>query len=283
MRIFTHGWKAHADDMLACALLFLHNEDDAFSITRCGERDLPKVLEEGDFVVDIGGVYDGVNRFDHHQDEESVSGECAATLVAKAFFPELLQDALWGPYFKRVTVQDNQGLRTLEEKHGKLPPFLLLEWGVATLFEKDPEGIARMVAAILRDRLDFLKEVETAKDWLKDHSAVLPLGTGDRYMVLCIMDDPLALGLSVPAFNAAQAPILNSNDIVAVYSWDPRDVERKTRSLFRTKYGEEEGLNFNTSKAAQTSFCHKAGFLLNFVPENDLEWAKLIREARKSS
>jgi len=63
MLIVTHGGKFHADDAWAVAVLhILHPEAD---IVRT--RD-PAIIETGDFVVDVGGIWDpAAGRFDHHQ------------------------------------------------------------------------------------------------------------------------------------------------------------------------------------------------------------------------
>ncbi len=64
-KIVTHSGNFHADEVFACAVLStLH--DGAVEIVR--SRD-PEVWETGDYVVDVGGVYNSVaRRFDHHQE-----------------------------------------------------------------------------------------------------------------------------------------------------------------------------------------------------------------------
>jgi len=61
----THDGSFHADEVSACALLLLFNLIDRDKIHR--NRD-PAVLEQCEFVCDVGGVYDPASkRFDHHQ------------------------------------------------------------------------------------------------------------------------------------------------------------------------------------------------------------------------
>lgn len=67
-RIITHNGHFHADDVFAVALLtFLHEAKNMpYEIIR--SRD-PEVWETGDYVVDVGDIYDAEkNRFDHHQE-----------------------------------------------------------------------------------------------------------------------------------------------------------------------------------------------------------------------
>jgi uncharacterized UPF0160 family protein len=62
-RVITHGGNFHADDIFAVAALSLMLGDIEIVRTRDS-----KVIETGDYVVDVGGEYNPEkNRFDHHQ------------------------------------------------------------------------------------------------------------------------------------------------------------------------------------------------------------------------
>lgn len=61
----THDGSFHADEVTALALLVVFKKIDLDKIIRT--RDL-KVLEECEYVCDVGGIYDpSIKRFDHHQ------------------------------------------------------------------------------------------------------------------------------------------------------------------------------------------------------------------------
>ncbi len=63
-KIVTHSGNFHTDEVFSCATLALLH-DGAVEVVR--SRD-PEVWATGDFVVDVGGVYDAeAGRFDHHQ------------------------------------------------------------------------------------------------------------------------------------------------------------------------------------------------------------------------
>lgn len=63
----THDGSFHADEVTACALLWVFGLIDRDKIIRT--RDL-KILAECEFVCDVGGVYDPAKkRFDHHQSQ----------------------------------------------------------------------------------------------------------------------------------------------------------------------------------------------------------------------
>ncbi len=65
IRIVTHSGTFHADELLAVAALEIMFAGAPYEVVR--SRD-PEVIKSGDYVVDVGGVYDPkTNRFDHHQ------------------------------------------------------------------------------------------------------------------------------------------------------------------------------------------------------------------------
>ncbi len=66
-RIVTHNAGFHADDVFGVATLMLLLGKDAVEIIRSRDQE---IIDTGDYVLDVGGVYDPEkNRFDHHQRE----------------------------------------------------------------------------------------------------------------------------------------------------------------------------------------------------------------------
>lgn len=67
--LVAHDGLFHVDDIFACAVigLILDKQDQEYKIVRTR---VSEVIEQADYVVDVGGVYDvSRNRFDHHQKE----------------------------------------------------------------------------------------------------------------------------------------------------------------------------------------------------------------------
>ena len=63
----THDGSFHADEVTACALLLNTGSIDRDKVFRTREKDVLKNLE---YICDVGGVYDPINKlFDHHQQE----------------------------------------------------------------------------------------------------------------------------------------------------------------------------------------------------------------------
>jgi len=66
-KLITHDGSFHADDVFACAalVLLLEKNNEKFEIIRTRDEE---VMKTGDYVFDVGGIYDEKNnRFDHHQ------------------------------------------------------------------------------------------------------------------------------------------------------------------------------------------------------------------------
>ena len=64
----THDGLFHSDEIMACALLKLAAGGSTVSIIRSR---LAKDWERADFVIDVGGKYDDIKWFDHHQTEST--------------------------------------------------------------------------------------------------------------------------------------------------------------------------------------------------------------------
>ncbi len=98
-KLITHSGSFHADDIFAAATLsiYLKREGIPFEIIRTRDEEL---IIRGDYVFDIGGVYNpDLNRFDHHQEGGAGKREngipyAAFGLVWKKFGPKLCQGNL---------------------------------------------------------------------------------------------------------------------------------------------------------------------------------------------
>ncbi len=70
-KVITHSGSFHPDDVFACATLSLYLEKNNLRCKIVRTRD-PEIIKTGNFVVDVGGIYDpSINRFDHHQKESA--------------------------------------------------------------------------------------------------------------------------------------------------------------------------------------------------------------------
>src|SRR3989338_5804368 len=66
-KLVTHNGSFHADDIFSAAALslLLEKAGEAYEITRTRT---PEIIDDADYVFDVGGIYDEKNnKFDHHQ------------------------------------------------------------------------------------------------------------------------------------------------------------------------------------------------------------------------
>lgn len=67
IKLVTHDGSFHTDDIFAASALsiYLANMGEIFEIIRTRDKE---IIENGDYVFDVGGIYNAeLNRFDHHQ------------------------------------------------------------------------------------------------------------------------------------------------------------------------------------------------------------------------
>lgn len=161
-KIITHGSNAHADDILAVALL----------LTKFPEAEVHRVHVPEDvddaIVVDIGQRFDNERFFDHHQDPELPA---SVILVIRKFFPEIddsVDELQW------ISDWDTTGpFKTQQKWNVKLPDFpdpiaetILRMFSKAEVI-KPGDWMHEFLQAFGREFLDFLREqskfIESAK------------------------------------------------------------------------------------------------------------------------
>lgn len=134
LKLVTHNGSFHTDDIFAAATLslYLSNKNQAFEIIRTRDEN---IIKEGDYVFDVGGVYDeAANRFDHHQvggaGKRAEGVEYAAFgLVWKKFGAELAGSKLAADFIdKRLVLPidafDN-GMDLVTNKFPETSPYYL--------------------------------------------------------------------------------------------------------------------------------------------------------------
>lgn len=269
--VVTHAGVAHIDEVVAVALLQASGIE-ILTVNRVMKVD-PILVSSRDYIIDIGGVYDGKRMFDHHQSEPAVAGKCAAELVAEKFHPDLMGDPEFSHFIKMLSYMDNNGPVKTQETYGvgfdTFNSLMLIVRGLVRQFESDPTTIVNIVANIFTEKKEFLKEVKDASEWLNGGNTAIHNKNG--FKILEIVNP---FSGSVQALNRAQQDTIDNEGIHLVYSFDPRD--KSGRCLFRTKKGEEAGIDLNTAKASNPTFCHKGGFLLNFRPSSGAEFLDII-------
>lgn len=167
-KIVTHDSSFHADDAFAVATLqiYLDQLGDTYQVIRSRN---PDIIDSGDYVVDVGQVYDeDQNRFDHHQASFNDKGYLAIPyssfgLVWKHFGKEICGNSrVWEKIRNEfVTVIDgnDNGVQTALPAIDGLKPL-------------DPETFIFQFRPLYSERTDenlykgFLQAVSFAKEFL---------------------------------------------------------------------------------------------------------------------
>lgn len=168
-KIVTHNSNFHADDAfaVACLQIYLDKLGEKYTVIR--SRDM-EIIETGDYVVDVGGIYDeDDNRFDHHQESFKETGYLGIPyssfgLVWKHFGLEVCENKNVWEKMKRefVSVIDanDNGIDTAHEAIKGLSPL-------------DPETFIMSYRPSYNERTDenlykgFLQAVAFAKGFLE--------------------------------------------------------------------------------------------------------------------
>ncbi len=132
-KLVTHNGSFQTDDIFACAtlILMLEKQNKIWEVIRTRDEE---IIEKGDYVFDVGGIYDAhKNKFDHHQvggaGKRSNGIEYASFgLVWKKFGIELcgvqkIVDLIDKKLVAPIDAWDN-GLDLVENKHEISPYFL---------------------------------------------------------------------------------------------------------------------------------------------------------------
>ncbi len=278
-RIYIHDGRAHMDELLACALYIIARDEAPLEIFRVqndkatfylaeseGDKELDSVF------IDCAEHFDPARMlFDHHQDATLPS---AAKLVFDEFFSELADTEL-SAWVDWVSDMDTRGPRILNKLGLDREVYAQLSAGQKVLlggFENLPFETLAVFTAGLRDKIALERKIKEAAVWLEANSKTVA-HNGDKLLEL-LSRPPKDLA---KAAHAAESKLVDSLDIIAVYSFDKE--REDVRKLFRTHRGDNK-LDFTKSTPSKTLFCHNNGFLLKFRPADPSEWLAIITESR---
>jgi len=104
--IVTHNENFHTDDVFSAAIFDILLKGK-LKLVRTREEE---IIEKADFVFDVGGIYDGNTRFDHHQREGAGQREnnvpyASVGLVWKKFGEKICGDKVIADYVDKKLIQ----------------------------------------------------------------------------------------------------------------------------------------------------------------------------------
>ncbi len=277
-KIITHDGKAHMDELLGSALLALHLEEEPEDIQRIDSRIAADMVREGNipdntYFIDCGLVYDSSrNLYDHHQDGDTDS---AALLIFNEFFPHLADSDLHR-YMELVSKVDTKSPMSLDdfELLSESREYLTFSQGILLkTFQDDPLLVTRIFIDGLDDKIRFEQLKAEAAKWLNTEGNIEVIGVGGLNVLRYLVKPPSDL---VSPLRSAMGTIIDENDVAATLSFD--DKQPGALTLYRTDYGHDL-VDFSRCEPAEVLFNHQGGFLMKFVPADDDEWLKLVKQA----
>ncbi len=276
--IITHNGKAHMDELLGSALLALHLGEPPEKIERMDAGDAANLISDGTipkntYFVDCGLVLDSEKGlFDHHQDRYLDS---AVLLIFNKYFSHMENTELHD-YIKLVSKVDTKGAMSLDDFHLVSESRDYFSFGQGILlktFENDPMLVLKIFIAGLDDKIAFEKLKKEADTWLKEQGNIEIIEVDHIKVIKYINKAPSEL---VSPIRSVIGKIVDDNNITAILSFD--DKQPDVLTLFRTNFG-HDSIDFSKSKPSETIFNHKGGFLMKFLPSNENEWMKLVKES----
>jgi len=271
--LITHNGTFHADDLFATATLSILNNGN-IKVVRT--RD-PEMFEKGDYVYDVGGIYDPEkNKFDHHQkgfDEKRENGIIYSSfgLVWKKFGLQLtgsekamlsIDKHLVAP----IDAGDN-GIDLVENKYD-ISQYLIQDFFriIRPTWRETDAGIdINFLRGVEIAKEILLREITYAKDAILADEAILSIYQNTKDKRVIILDK-----------NYAKKEILEKliETIYVVYpretdhSWGVEAIRKDFRSFENKKNlpnawgGLRDKELQNITGVSDAVFCHKALFMI---------------------
>jgi hypothetical protein len=270
--IITHPGAAHRDEFMAVSLLIALNPQ----VNRVLRKNPEKEDEGKTFVVDIGGVYDGETRFDHHQMVEK--DKCAITLVLEAagLLP-VAYEVL--PWLRPTEVRDCRG-------PGAVAEFLSTTPEVVEALESPIEGFIlgkfREYTEIIRgeDCLFWLME-ETGKTILEKIRGWEGLVADFRKNTT--VTDVGGVNIADVTWAASPLPVWKLAKTLEspIQGFVGRNFRGGPGEVTITRLGDKSPLDFRKIQGMPgVKFVHTTGFLSVVAVDQFGPWTKAVEMAR---
>lgn len=292
IRIVTHNGTFHVDDLFAVATLQLIHGEANTEVLR--SRD-PKVWETGDYVLDVGNIYDPARRrYDHHQHggaggRPNGAPYSALGLVWKHHGEELtkskeIADMLDREIIAPIDMADN-GIEVYAPIHEGVHPFLIHR--VLVMMRptwKEPEvHDERFMELLPMARRIMEREIISARDTIEGEAFVRDAyrSASDRRIV--VLEKPYPWG-GVLAKTPDAIYVVKPKS--AGGDWEVECVRDDMHSFLNRKPLPENWRGYRNGELEKRTgvpgavFCHNAGFIaVAKTKESALQLAELAIDA----
>jgi len=269
--VVTHSGSFHADDVFAIAVFQLLLGKDSISVIRTRADE---VIAAGDYVVDIGGVYDhDTRRYDHHQPGAPVRENgipyAGFGLVWKHYGGEIagspevaaeIEEKLCWP----VDLADN-AIKIWEKGLYDLRPFefdvVLKAWQAEPSLGEDPDEHFMLAVDVARSYLERLIIKQTIKLEQKQKAAQLYQAASDKRVIVSGEYISRSLFIEYGDVEVVVFPRNDTNDWMAVLVQVDKD-GFATKVRFPAAWAGLRDEELSTvSGFADAVFCHKDRYM----------------------
>ncbi len=297
IRIVTHSGGFHADDVFGVATLTLLLDKENIEVLR--SRD-PQVIATGDYVLDVGEVYDPeTNRFDHHQ--KGGAGErpngipyASFGLIWKKFGEKVCGSAsialsLENEIIKSIDGFDN-GITFYESNHPSKVQPIIIQTVIASFGPtrgeelSNDEGFSRAVdfaVEFLTRKILFAYEGETSAGIVRKAYEDAP----DKRLVLVEAEPSISRGLIADVLDDYPEPLYfvkrhDDGNWQALSVPYPEDFFHQRKSFPQEWAGLSGEALVASTGVADAIFCHNKRFMVVATSkESAIKLAELALQA----
>lgn len=279
IRVATHSGKYHADDVFAVATLDLLLDPEEIIIIRTRDQ---KLIDEADYVVDVGGVYDpAIKRFDHHQIEGAGKRDngipyASFGLVWKKYGEKLAGGKAAAEYIDQKLVQTidgpDNGVEIWKPTIDGVTPYTVADAFYAfrsTWKENDFTNNDVFVGMVALAKKILKREIEVAQIHIEAVSAIRAVIESDESQEIVEFDKDYTFGREViggvlseyekPLYAVLFRPDHDHWQVLAVNK-NAHTLEMR-KALPEELWGKKDEELQEASGISDAIFCHRVGFM----------------------
>jgi uncharacterized UPF0160 family protein len=278
--VVTHNGSFHADDVFACATLYVLL-NGRIRVTRTRETEL---IEKADVVFDVGGVYDEkTDRFDHHQQggagmHENGIEYASFGLVWKKFGEQICGDKEAADEIERKLVSPidavDNGIDLVNIKYKNIYPYtadqMLMSYH-PTWKEENNVNIDEVFMDQVMKAVEILKrEIKVATDDVEGKKKILEFYNNSKDKRIVEMDISFPRYLFQRVLSELPEPIYTVYPGIFGKNWKAEAIA-KNRTTFESRkmFPESWRLGVNNDPRLKeltgvpdALFAHRGGFLI---------------------
>jgi uncharacterized UPF0160 family protein len=276
--LVTHNGTFHADDLFAAATLSILNKGN---ITIIRTRD-PKIILTGDYVFDVGGQYDGIRFFDHHQkggagQRENGIPYSSFGLVWKEFGEQICDSKEIAELIDKkivcsIDAHDN-GLDIIKPIYKDIFPYMADQ--IFLIYKPTWKEKIKDINLVFSEQIKnveqiLLREIEVAKSDIEAINIMMDVYNKSKDKRIIIVDNDFPRYLYQDTLSRLEEPVYVVLPSGHSNSWKVEAIRISPDTMENRKRFPESWCGFfvgdlkikEVTGVNEASFSHKAGFLI---------------------